>query len=371
MDDIAPHILELLKNRFKELYEKNDKIKKLLKLINEGNATYEEANEYAIELGEMLAKCYSDCISPEDLPDGTMYFNIAKRTVEPTMKNNFDLISNASTQVQKSLNDKAGIGLKVISPEINQYKIDSIINKVSSNQFEKVAFILQEPIVHFSQSIVDDTIKGNVELHSKTGLNPKITRKVRGGCCQWCMNLAGTYSYPDDVPKDVYRRHDRCRCEVLFDPGEGKVQNVHSKEWIDKDEKNERIRFSKLKNTLKDKSLRIINEKDIALPISIGARWSNYEVYDPYNDDVFHFVEGTKIQNVQIFAGKGVRKGLKYEVKEGLSAEFGGDPENWQHVKGFGVLDFNGVYRNAEVHWFQCEDIGRVRFKVKNWEDES
>ena len=172
MDDIAPHILELLENEFQELYEKNDKIKNLLKLINEGDATYEEANDYAIELGEILAKCYSDCIRPEDLPDGTMYFNIAKRTVEPTMKNNFDLISTASTQVQKSLNDKAGIGLQVISPEINQYKIDSIINKVSSDQFEKVAFILQEPIVHFSQSIVDDTIKGNVELHSKAGLNP-------------------------------------------------------------------------------------------------------------------------------------------------------------------------------------------------------
>lgn len=245
MDDIAPYILELLENEFQELYEKNDKIKNLLKLINEGNATYEEANEYAIELGEMLAKCYDDCIKPEDLPDGKMYFNIAKRTVEPTMKNNFDLISTASTQVQKSLNDRAGIGLKVISPEINQYKIDSIINKVSSDQFEKVAFILQEPIVHFSQSIVDDTIKGNVELHSKSGLNPKITRKVRGGCCQWCMNLAGTYSYPDDVPDDVYRRHDHCRCEVLFDPGEGrKYQNVHSKNWVDKEEIEKRIEFS-------------------------------------------------------------------------------------------------------------------------------
>lgn len=365
MDDIAPHILELLKNRFQELYEKNDKIKKLLKLINEGNATYEEANEYAIELGEMLAKCYSDCIRPEDLPDGTMYFNIAKRTVEPTMKNNFDLISTASTQVQKSLNDKAGIGLQVISPEINQYKIDSIINKVSSDQFEKVAFILQEPIVHFSQSIVDDTIKGNVELHSKAGLNPKITRKVRGGCCQWCMNLAGTYSYPDDVPDDVYRRHDHCRCEVLFDPGDGKVQNVHSKEWIDKEEVEKRIEFSKtyVRSDIPDS----LKQVDINLPKSVGSRWTNYDVYDEEEDDVFHFVDGTRIKNVEVFAGKGVRKGLKLEVKEGLTSRYGGKEDDWQHVKGFGVLNCYGENRSAEVHWFQCTGVGRVEFKLKRW----
>ena len=280
MDDIAPHILELLENEFQELYEKNDKIKNILKLINEGNATYEEANEYAIELGEMLARCYSDCIRPEDLPDGTMYFNIAKRTVEPTMKNNFDLISTASTQVQKSLNDKAGIGLQVISPEINQYKIDSIINKVSSDQFEKVAFILQEPIVHFSQSIVDDTIKGNVELHSKAGLNPKITRKVRGGCCQWCMNLAGTYSYPDDVPDDVYRRHDHCRCEVLFDPGEGrKYQNVHSKDWVDKEEIEKRISFSNGVQLKKCKSIMLDWMKKYDRD-DIGVELSDYYEHD-------------------------------------------------------------------------------------------
>lgn len=246
MDDIAPYLLEEIQKEFDSLYRKNKKIQKLLDIINSGRGTYEEANEYAIELGEMLKKCYADSIHASDLPDGMMYFNIAKRTIEPTMQNNFDLISQASVKVQQSLNDTAGIGLQVVAPEINQYKIDSIINKLTSDQFDKVAFILQEPVAHFSQSIVDDTIKANAELHSRSGLHPKITRKVRGGCCKWCMNLAGTYAYPDDVPDDVYRRHDHCRCEVLYDPGEGKqVQNVHTKSWENQEEDiQRRIEFS-------------------------------------------------------------------------------------------------------------------------------
>lgn len=246
MDDIAPYLLEEIQKEFDSLYRKNKKIKKLLEIINSGRGTYEEANEYAIEVGEILAKCYADSITEEILPDGKMYYNIAKRLIEPTMQNNFDLISNVSVSAQEALNQKANIGLAVEYPEINQYKIDSIINKLTSDQFNKVAFILQEPVAHFSQSIVDDTIKANAELHSRSGLRPKITRKVRGGCCKWCMNLAGTYAYPDDVPDDVYRRHDHCRCEVLYDPGEGKqVQNVHTKSWENQEEDiQRRIEFS-------------------------------------------------------------------------------------------------------------------------------
>lgn len=246
MDDIAPYLLEEIQKEFDSLYRKNKKIQKLLEIINSGRGTYEEANEYAIEVGEILAKCYADSITEEILPDGKMYYNIAKRTIEPTMQNNFDLISNVSVSAQEALNQKASIGLAVEYPEINQYKIDSIINKLTSDQFNKVAFILKEPVVHFSQSIVDDTIKANAEMHSKSGLHPKITRKVRGGCCKWCMNLAGTYAYPDDVPDDVYRRHDHCRCEVLYDPGEGKqVQNVHTKSWENQEEDiQRRIEFS-------------------------------------------------------------------------------------------------------------------------------
>lgn len=246
MDDIAPHLLERIQKEFESLYRRNKKIQQLLEIINSGKGTYEEANEYAIEVGEILAKCYADSITEDTLPDGKMYYNIAKRTIEPTMQNNFDLISNVSVSAQEALNQKASIGLAVEYPEINQYKIDSIINKLTSDQFNKVAFILKEPVVHFSQSIVDDTIKANAEMHSKSGLHPKITRKVRGGCCKWCMNLAGTYAYPDDVPDDVYRRHDHCRCEVLYNPGEGKqVQNVHTKSWENREEEiQRRIEFS-------------------------------------------------------------------------------------------------------------------------------
>ncbi len=88
-----------------------------------------------------------------------------------------------------------------------------------------------EPIVNFSQSIVDDSIRVNAEFQSKAGMRPKIVRKLAGGCCEWCRSLSGAYIYPEDVPDDIYRRHQNCRCTVDFNPRDGKVRNVHTKKW--------------------------------------------------------------------------------------------------------------------------------------------
>ena len=59
-------------------------------------------------------------------------------------------------------------------------------------------------------------------------------------------------------------------------------------------------------------------------------------------------------------------KPLREEVAQGLSAEFGGKPEDWQHCKAKGWLDVDGEAVKAEVHWFQ-NGSEKVKFKVKRW----
>lgn len=232
MEDIAPGLLKMIRGEFQEQFDKNEKIASLYARIRDGTATYAEANDFAIETGEILAKAYANNISSKVLPDGRMYYNIANRVIDPTMKNNYELIVDVTEQVQKSLNEAAGIGIKPVTPELNQSRIQGIINRVSgADNFDDVAWILAEPMVNFSQSIVDDSIKANAEFQAKSGLQPVIVRKVAGNCCEWCKALAGKYRYPDEVPQDVYRRHQRCRCTVDYNPGSGKIQNVHSKQW--------------------------------------------------------------------------------------------------------------------------------------------
>lgn len=105
---------------------------------------------------------------------------------------------------------------------------------------------------------------------------------------------------------------------------------------------------------------------DTIVPKSLGAKGRNYDIKDA-DGAVYHYMEGTKVQNSEVFAGYGTRHPLNNDVIIGLTEQFGGDPSKWQHAKGFGTVDVDGEEVKAEVHWFQQDGIGQVRHKIKRW----
>lgn len=231
MEDIAPALLEQLQTDFRERIQNSTKLKELLQLINEGKASYVEAEEFAHEAGTLLSQTFGKYITSATLPDGRMYYNIADRVLRPMLEEDHQLIAGVAQQVQQTLNQKANIGLKAQAATLNEDRIYGIVNKIAeSEQFDDVAWMLAEPVINFSQAVVDDTLKANIDFQGRAGLKPKIIRKSERKCCEWCSALAGEYMYPD-VPQDVYRRHERCRCAVEYDPGTGKRQNVHTKQF--------------------------------------------------------------------------------------------------------------------------------------------
>lgn len=227
MTDISPKLLDKIRESFESQLSTSAKITVLKRNVEAGTTTYKEVDQYAVKVGEILANAFKTNISSELLPDGKMYFNIAKAVVEPMLKGNHDLITAIARSVQENMNHAAGISMKAVMPEVNQDRINGIINRISSEEaYDDVAWILQEPVVNFFQSIVTDCIKANADFQYKAGLSPKIVRTSIGKCCKWCDAVAGTYEYPD-VPKDVYRRHDYCRCNVDYICGKYK-ENVHN-----------------------------------------------------------------------------------------------------------------------------------------------
>ncbi|HEM4697242.1 TPA: hypothetical protein U1025_001125 [Streptococcus suis] len=231
-DDILPSLLKEVQDKFEASYGKSDIISSAFVKLKNKKATYATANDFALEVGDILAEALSLSVTGDKLPDGKMYYNIANRLLADTLGRNFELVSGYAGQVQKNLNKSAEIGLQVQVPEINQDRIDGLVNRLASEAvFDDVAWLLQEPIVNFTQSIVDDSIKVNAEFHEKAGLRPKIVRTSVGKCCKWCQSIAGSYDYPN-VPHDVYRRHQNCRCTVNFKPGDGRRQNIWTKKVV-------------------------------------------------------------------------------------------------------------------------------------------
>ena len=107
MEDITPDLLKKIQDDFNNQFDNNKVIAGLYEKVRDGTATYLEANEFAIEVGDILASAYKSNLSSDVLPDGRMYYNIAQRIIDPTMRNNYSLIADVTNQVQKSLNDAA------------------------------------------------------------------------------------------------------------------------------------------------------------------------------------------------------------------------------------------------------------------------
>jgi len=226
MIDIVPELLELINSKFDERTLKSEKLKIAVKRLKAKEANYVDANNFAIEVGNILSDIFEETIDVNILPDGRMYYNIADRILNPTMSKNYELITGYAADVQRNLNTKAGLHLKAQIPELNQDRIDGIINRISSEMdFDVIKWILGDPIVTFSQSVVDDSIKSNADFQASSGLQPILTRKLRGKACKWCRALAGAYDY-GNLPKEIYQRHENCRCTIEYDPGDGKRKTI-------------------------------------------------------------------------------------------------------------------------------------------------
>ena len=336
--DVLPKLLEEVKNEFELAYGESEIIRNSFAKLKAQKATYRTANDFAIEIGGILSKALGASISADKLPNGKMYYNIAQRLLTDVLGRNYELVSGYASDVQKNFNDKAKIGLKVQVPELNKDRIAGIVNRFSSeDNFEDVSWLLDEPIVNFTQSIIDDSIRNNAEFHHKAGLQPEIIRKSFFHCCEWCQEVQGNYKYPR-VPKDVYRRHQHCRCIVDYDPKNGKTQNVWTKKWnsIDK----ERVERRKLISVVSvdEREQKRYNRVMKSSGAVYGA-WNDRN--DPYNKErdrhAQEFYESVRNRNKQ-------HEIVKVSNNSGLSQS-----------------DVEKIYNHIFINEYDLED-GRKRF---------
>ena len=255
MNDIAPELLEKVKETFEQ------EIAGIREDIKNGVKSYQEAYECAAKAGESLARSFGVNITAEILPDGMMYYNIADRVVRPMLKEEHQLASQAAVQAQTVANKAAGIGIKAQAAPFDEDRAQGIIDRVSSEPFDSVKWLLGEPVKTFAKNTVDQTIQKNVEFQGKSGLHPKIVRRASAGACEWCQAVAGTYEYPN-VPGDVYRRHANCDCTVEYVEG-GKYQDVWTKRINNESQADRRERIISVTENEKRKSRENPNRVDV------------------------------------------------------------------------------------------------------------
>jgi hypothetical protein len=231
MKDVVPDLLKSIEKAF-QIHTENDRtLARVTKRIRDGTATQEDGHEYAVRIGKDSSKALRDVLTEKNLPDGRLYYNIATRTVIPTLENNQNLVNDAASKIQKSQDKKKKITLNAVRPKFPKQRVNDLIDKMTEDDItlDEALVWIGEPIINNSEAFFDDYVTENARTRAELGLHTTITRLVAPGCCPWCGDLAGTYEYGTE-PKDVYRRHEYCRCEVIYHTERGTAQNVWTRQ---------------------------------------------------------------------------------------------------------------------------------------------
>lgn len=231
--------------------KRNKKLQRLYQRVRDGTATFENCQEFAIQIGEELSAAFGEYIVPTELPNGRMTFQIADEVVRPNLIKGYDYTSSYFNEVQNAYYKSLKLNVKGATPDIMESRIDGFIEKLTSDEYDAVRWILEDPayIQNYLEAVVDTGIKNNVGMLGQSGIRAKITREVDGNACPWCMNLAGTYDYP--VDDEVYRRHRDCHCKVTYEVSDGFRQDVWSKKtWQVDDAVERRKQFENTKTKL-------------------------------------------------------------------------------------------------------------------------
>lgn len=244
MADIGAELLEKIRTEFRKSCKADKYIQSVLKKIEGGTAKMEEVALLSKRLGLRASQAIGAYVNASALPDGKMYYNIADTILTGVLKDNYDVINSAAAECQKALDKTAGINITPQQAAFPTERVQAVVNAASVPDIAEEVMIrrMTAPVQNITESFYNDYVQKNVKLRSDAGLDCYIIRNDHGGCCKWCSKRAGKYHYPEDVPKDVYRRHDNCGCTVTYLNGR-KAQNVWSKvKWNVSDEELEQMK---------------------------------------------------------------------------------------------------------------------------------
>lgn len=224
MSEFGTELSGKIQKRFLNLLKTDRTLNRVKNRVRDGT-DYEIANEYAIRAGELL----SQAINAETKTLSYMSEEVAREVLYPVLTLDHALVNTASVQIQQNMNAANGINVSAMSADLDTNRIEGLITKVGSyDTYDAARWVMGEPIVNYSQSTVDYTIRKNMDANARLGMEAQLIRKVdpaetaKGNrACRWCQSLAGTYRYNDvkDTGNEVFRRHRGCRCQLIYKNG--------------------------------------------------------------------------------------------------------------------------------------------------------
>lgn len=230
-----------------EFASNTDEYNRLMDSISKGTGSFQQVYDFTDRTGQ-AASNYLKKQCESQLVNGQVPQEVADSVVNPVLQSVSQVSSETANALCSAENHKKGINVTLQNPPVDKSTANGMSNKLISGPYDQIKWIIGDgPVSNLAMHSVDQTIQANAEFITKSGRRARIRRRSEANCCDWCENLAGEWDYGEE-PKDVYRRHNNCRCVVEYIV-DGKAQNVWDKSDIHPDQRVHEISFEKPKDT--------------------------------------------------------------------------------------------------------------------------
>lgn len=121
-----------------------------------------------------------------------------------------------------------------------------------------------------------------------------------------------------------------------------------------------------------DDEIKISEEFILPRDLSAMAKTFFVQTEKPLRDDEWFIKKGSTVTGVKVIAaGEKIRDVNRlidsYPLQNGEKTK----AQDWYKCRGTAVLTNGTEEKIKEIHWYQCENIGKVEFKEKRWRDKN
>lgn len=227
--DIAPELYAKIQADFKAGVNNNKGVQTIMRRILKGKATQADMTDLAERLGREASKALRGNILLSELPNQTLYWNIAERTIQPLLIEAYNNV-NYYAVIQQDYADRAvGLSIRVVRgarPEARARQVmEMAVNSVTQEELRNA---LTDPAITAVRKFYDDFQMENAKLRDELGLETTVVRVydgvgLKGGSepCEWCISREGVYSCADAMDNGIFERHPGCGCTIEYHTSKG------------------------------------------------------------------------------------------------------------------------------------------------------
>lgn len=227
MEDVAPELYSEIQKLYTQSVRSDSKIMGIVRKVKEGKGTQSDLRVMSERLGKHASDALKQVLKVDRLPDGKLYWNIAERTIKPTLEQMHSTV-NAIASLEKRAEDiQHGIKLALKTGGDPSWRINEVMNFASNSVTQtELTNALTEPVKTTVLDFLDDFEKVNAKTRAEAGIKQYVIREYDGvglkaGDCHWCIERAGTWTYQEAIDNGVFERHPGCGCsiEVVYEDG--------------------------------------------------------------------------------------------------------------------------------------------------------